>query len=75
MSSELRQPPSMRRDARSGIDSLELPQQFARLCQRCGRRWIEPAQTGGINRAPATEFESQRGEIRVQDFRRCLRRE
>ncbi len=39
---ELRELPSMRRDARGGIDRLELAQQIARLRQRRRGRRIEP---------------------------------
>ena len=73
--SELRQCAAVGSDARGGIDGLQLVQQIARLCQRCRGRRIQPRKARGVERSPATQFQSQGCEIRVQYFRRRLRRE
>jgi hypothetical protein len=50
-------------------DRFELAEQLAGLRKRCIRRWIEPAQFQGIGDAGNRELESERREIRLENFR------
>ncbi len=73
MHPEFREHPAVRRDARRRIDRLELLQQLSRLGKRRRGRRVEPGEAVGIHRTPAGEFQRQRREIGMQDFRRRLR--
>src|ERR1700679_3369204 len=75
MRPELRKHPAMRCDPGGSIDGIELTQQIARLRQRRHGRRIEPAQICGVDGSPATKFQSQWREVRVEDFGRRLRSE
>ncbi len=61
------------RDAAGRVDGLEPGQQFARLGERRGGRWIEPGERRGVPAPPAREFERKRGEVGFEDLGGRLR--
>ncbi len=55
---QFQHPAAERRNALVGIECAEAAQQFARLCQRAGRWWIQPWQLRG---SPGRQFQREAG--------------
>lgn len=55
-------------DPTAGVERPELPQERARLRERAGGRWIEPAQRRWIGNTGSSEIERERGQIGLEDL-------
>ena len=75
MRAEARHATSERRGLPAFVDRLEPMQQVLRLRQRRQRRRIEPGERARIAGTPAREFQCERREVGLEDFRRGLRRQ
>src|SRR6185503_7465868 len=70
MNAKLRHLPAVRRYAVSGVERIELAEQFARLRKRRSRRRVEPAQLHWIDNACSGQLEREGREVGLENFRR-----
>ena len=73
MNSDVGQPAAVCGQGSLRIERSELSQKFTGLGQRPCRRRVEPGQFACFNHTPFREIQRQRGQVRLQDFRRAAR--